>query len=403
MSKPWEDWIPGVLSKNQVQLLCSEGYLKEVDNWDHRDKKNPIGHSAVDLTLTNEGYEMISGSVKPFGDRYLHQICEDGLAKKLPKPNNGIYKLERCKTYLFKLKEKIELGEHTLKAKIYGRATAKSTIGRVDVLARLIVDGMNVYEGFDPEGLKKGSGEMYLEITPMAFEVRVKEGTQISQLRLFRGKPENAEIKGEEVHEPLLHSKDSDINGSLSVQLQPVKIRGQKVSAFCAKPNDEYQKPIDLWKRKKYDPCKYWKFLNCDKNGRLKIDKNKFYLLRSKEMISLPDNVAIYCRAIDEAIGEMRIHYAGFVHPFFGTGRDTDDSPGTCLIFEVRGHDVDVSLKDGEKMARLIFYRLSRSCKRGKSSYNEQTLQLSKIFDDWPDEIEVGTDGNVKKAGVGAT
>ena len=64
---------------------------------------------------------------------------------------------------------------------------------------------------------------------------------------------------------------------------------------------------------------------------------------------------------------------------------------------------MDVSLIDGEKMASLIFYRISRPCKRGKSSYNEQTLQLSKIFDDWPDEMEVGTDENVKKAGVGAT
>jgi len=403
MDKPWKGWIPGVLSKEQVQELCSNGYLKRVDNWNKRGKKNPIGHSAIDLTLTDEGYEVISGSVKPFGALYLHQICEDGLAKKLPRPSNGIYTLEHRKTYLFRLKEEIEFGEHSLNAQIYGRATAKSTIGRVDVLARLIVDGMDVYEGFDPDGLKKGSGEMYLEITPMTFNVRVKAGISLSQLRLFRGRPEDSEIRGKEVYEPLLHSNGSDIDGSLSVELKPIEISGHKVSAFCAKPKDKNQKPIDLWKSKKYDPCEYWKFLNSDKNGRLKIDTNNFYLLRSKEMISLPDNVAIYCRAIDEAIGEMRIHYAGFVHPFFGTGKDTDDSPGTCLIFEVRGHDVDVSLKDGEKMARLIFYRLSRPCKRGKSSYNEQTLQLSKIFDDWPDEMEVGTDENVKKAGVGAT
>ena len=403
MSKPWEDWIPGVLSKNQVQLLCSEGCLKGVDNWKKRGKKNPIGHSAIDLTLTDEGYEMVSGSVKPFGAHYLHQIRKDGLATKIPKPSNGIYTLEHPKTYLFKLKEEIEFGEYVSKAQIYGQATAKSTIGRVDVLARLIVDGMDVYEGFDPDGLTKGSGEMYLEITPITFNVRVKAGISLSQLRLFRGRPEDSEIRGKEVYEPLLHSNGSNIDGSLSVELKPIEISDHKVSAFCAKPKDKNQKPIDLWKSKKHDPCKYWKFLNRDKNGRLKIDTNNFYLLRSKEMISLPDNVAVYCRAIDEAIGEMRIHYAGFVHPFFGTGRDTDDSPGTCLIFEVRGHNVDVSLKDGEKMAKLIFYRLSRPCKGGKSSYNEQTLQLSKIFDDWPDEMEVGTDGNVKKTGVGAT
>ncbi|MBN1804409.1 MAG: 2'-deoxycytidine 5'-triphosphate deaminase [Sedimentisphaerales bacterium] len=395
--EPWKGWIPGVLSKEQVQELCSIDCLKGVDNWKSKGKKNPIGHSAIDLTLTNEGYEMTSGSVKPFGPHYMHRICKSGLVTKIPKPRNGIYTLEHRKTYLFKLKEKIEFCGHASNAQIYGQATAKSTIGRVDVLARLIVDGMDVYESFDPDGLEKSSGEMYLEITPMTFDVRVKAGISLSQLRLFRGHPEDSQIRGKEVYEPLLHSNGSEIDGSLSVELKPVKISGHEVSAFFAESEDKNQKPIDLWKEKKYDPCKYWKFLKSDKNDRITIDTKNFYLLRSKEMISLPDNVAVYCRAIDEAIGEMRIHYAGFVHPFFGTGRDTDDSPGTCLIFEVRGHDVDVSLKDGEKMAKLIFYRLSRPCKKGKSSYNEQTLKLSKIFANWPEKIKVEDDGSVKK------
>lgn len=57
-------------------------------------------------------------------------------------------------------------------------------------------------------------------------------------------------------------------------------------------------------------------------------------------------------------------------------------------------------MKDGEKMARLIFYRMSEACERGTISYNEQTLQLSKIFAAWPDEIEVGEDGSVKRSEV---
>ena len=56
-------------------------------------------------------------------------------------------------------------------------APAKSTVGRVDVLARLIVDGMRTYEIFNPIGLKKGLGEMYLEITPITFDVKVKPDT----------------------------------------------------------------------------------------------------------------------------------------------------------------------------------------------------------------------------------
>ncbi len=79
----------------------------------------------------------------------------------------------------------------------------------------------------------------------------------------------------------------------------------------------------------------------------------------------------------------MRIHYAGFVHPFFGRNRK-DNTIGTPLIFEVRGHDVEVALTHGEKMARLTFYRMSEDCvKEEPSNYDSQTLELSKFFAPW--------------------
>ncbi len=135
--------------------------------------------------------------------------------------------------------------------------------------------------------------------------------------------------------------------------------------------------------KRSLSPCKYWRFLRKDEHNRLKIGKGNFYIMRSKERISLPGGIAVYCRAMDETIGEMRIHYAGFVHPFFGKNRK-DKEDGTPLIFEVRGHDVDVSLRHEEKMANLTFYRMSQDCKepqdRKPTSYTGQELKLSKIF-----------------------
>ena len=109
----------------------------------------------------------------------------------------------------------------------------------------------------------------------------------------------------------------------------------------------ESDQPIDLWtKETRPDPSKYWKFWPIDgkkTNGkkRLKITKGDFYILRSMEKIALPSGIAVYCRAMDESFGEMRIHYAGFVHPFFGQDRK-DSKQGTPLIFEVRCHNIDV-------------------------------------------------------------
>jgi len=403
MSGPWSDWIPGALSEKQLKLLCKDGYITDVVGYED-DKNGPIDHSAIDLTLSSQVYQMAKGSVKPFGDRYEHGIKSQQLAEQLDPDEDGAYVLKRTKTYLFKLRERIRF---KYDAKIHGQATAKSTIGRMDVLARLIVDGMDCYESFDPVGLGRGSGEMYLEITPMTFNVRVKEGIKLSQLRLFRGNPADSEIRGEDVFEPLLHRDDGQmIDGSLSVNLEETDIQGHSVCAFWANRADEDDEPIDLWAHaegQKPLPCKFWRFLSSDNKKRVRIEKDHFYIMRSKERISLPGSVAVYCRASDETIGEMRIHYAGFVHPHFGRDRE-DSQKGTPLIFEVRGHDVDVSLKDGEKMAQLIFYRMSEPAEHQeqdrfqeeKDPYNNQILRLSKIFSDWPSKIKVSSDGAVK-------
>jgi len=189
----------------------------------------------------------------------------------------------------------------------------------------------------------------------------------------------------------------------LSVDLSPVKISGCEVSAFSAplqNPNDGAV--IDLWSKPEEErpkPWDHWKFEITDENKRLRILKDRFYIIRSREKIHLPQGIAVYCRASDETIGEMRIHYAGFVHPFFGKERD-DQGRGTPLIFEVRGHDIDVSLMNHEKMARLEFYRMSEDAQketnRGKSDlYASQSLQLSKFFGSWPKEATRAADGTV--------
>ncbi|MFC1562843.1 2'-deoxycytidine 5'-triphosphate deaminase domain-containing protein [candidate division KSB1 bacterium] len=376
-NEPWKDWIPGVLSENQIVELCENNNIFNVENPKDKIGKE-IDNSAIDLHLDDVGYKMIDGAVKPFDISYSDMSYEKYIiTKKLAKlctlDNNKEFHLEAKYTYLFKLKEKLK----DLKdSSIFGQATAKSTIGRVDVLARLIVDGMDRYEYFDPSKLAKSTVNLYIEVTPMTFPVIVNEGTSLSQLRLFYGKPENVEIKGEELYETVFNSNEAD--GSLSVDLDNVKIddSNEEGCAFYTINNED---PIKLWEREEYDPKKYWQLETKDKKKeRLIIEKDKFYIIRSKEKISLPPGIAVYCHATDETIGEMRIHYAGFVHPYFGM-----KNKGTPLIFEIRGHDVNVSLRDGEKMAILTFYRMSKDSIREEDSYGTQNLKLSNIFKKW--------------------
>lgn len=183
-------------------------------------------------------------------------------------------------------------------------------------------------------------------------------------------------------------------------------IGGIKVAAFSAigvkGGNEDY---IPVWGKEHSDSVKYWKCISSEyikDENRFTIEPNEFYILRSKERISLPKGVAVYCKAMDETLGEMRIHYAGFAHPFFGMDRD-DDKEGTPLIFEVRGHNVKVNLTDGEKLARLVFYRMSEDCveppKQNKMEeqkiYNNQELTLSKFFTRWQENLVRNADNTV--------
>jgi len=371
------DYIPGVLSRAQLRTLCDAGWIQNVGH------DSQIDYSSIDLTLSNEAYTMVKGSVKPFGDSYEHfLLSEKDAAQPKQADEDGCFTLSAKNTYVFKLQQ--QLGPAVRDFELYGQATAKSSVGRVDVLARLIVDGMDTYETFDRKGVSKGNGHMYLEITPITFPVRVKPGTPLSQLRIFYGNPDDVRIRGKEIFSSVLIGGAED--GSLTVNLSPAAVGHDEGCAFRAEMNKETE-PVCLWKCEKLpDPKKYWAVDRADRVGTkdyLRITKERFYILSSQEKIALPGGIAVYCRAIDETIGEMRIHYAGFVHPFFGRNRK-DGTIGTPLIFEVRGHDVEVALTHGEKMARLTFYRMSADCmKEEPSNYDSQTLELSKFFAPW--------------------
>jgi len=389
-SRPWDSWLPGVLAKAQVQELRTADYITDA-------REEAIDPSAIDLTLTDKAWVFTEGSVKPDGRHsYVRRLEQDGLLRPLSLERDNTYLLRRRRTYLFRMAERLQRTSELAAAQFYGQATAKSSIGRLDVLARLVVDGMEGYEGFDPEGLARGTGELYLEVTPLTFHMRAKPGISLSQLRLFYGPPSDAEVRGANVWHTVIRVPDDALasRGSLSLDLSPDEIGGLKVAAFCARKGVE--DPISLWMdTPPPDPCAYWRAVPASPLRRFVIPEGEFFIFRSKERLWLPPGVAIYCRATDETIGEMRIHYAGFVHPYFGSGRK-DHRIGTPLIFEVRGHDFPVNLRDGEQMARITLYRMSRDAEDATPAYTDQELQLSKFFGAWPEQLRLLHDNTVE-------
>jgi len=182
--------LPGVLSTKQIIELSKSGHILGIPDSYVQKYDN---ESALDLHLGNVIYSM-KGSYKGTNEApYLPILQKFGNIESL---NTTGIKLETGKTYVIPLMESIKLAKSTA---LYGIATGKSSIGRLDVLCRLISDYSNSYDQLpDVEAHKRFDDNieinLYVEITPLTFAIKVYPGISMNQIRLFKGKPEYSEI-----------------------------------------------------------------------------------------------------------------------------------------------------------------------------------------------------------------
>jgi len=123
---PWEKghWLPGVLSKNHVKELIDGAYIDKVTNF-----LETADYSSIDLTLSDVGFRMICGSIKPCGapaQPYKSFLNNEKYAEKLTMDAKGCFNLKASQCYVFYLKE--ILTPKLSGSNIYGMATAKSSV-----------------------------------------------------------------------------------------------------------------------------------------------------------------------------------------------------------------------------------------------------------------------------------
>jgi dCTP deaminase len=117
---------------------------------------------------------------------------------------------------------------------------------------------------------------------------------------------------------------------------------------------------------------------------RLILEPEEFYLLLSREAVSIPPALAAEMSAYDPTAGELRTHYAGFFDPGFGF-RVAGWPDGSRATLEVRAHDVAFMIEHGQRICKLVFERLIEETDLlyGEgigSTYQHQRLTLSKHF-----------------------
>ncbi|MCA1679037.1 MAG: 2'-deoxycytidine 5'-triphosphate deaminase, partial [Actinobacteria bacterium] len=285
--------------------------------------------------------------------------------------------LDRNRPYLIPLLEKLDLPPD-----VRGKANPKSSTGRLDVFTRLITDGGDRFDEVRP-GYR---GDLYLEVVPRSFAVKVQRHMSLNQLRLTVGEARVLDAELREVHTrtPLLYSGEDVIPVAglpvsdglfLSVDLSGPRDR---IVGFRARHNSLR---LDMSQEHHYWWRDFWEPVYPERGGRIVLDPEMFYLLLSAEGVRIPPDYAAEMMAYDPTAGELRTHYAGFFDPGFGWG-----SPGgSKAALEVRAHDVGFMLEHGQAICKLAYERMLSPPDRlyGEeigSHYQAQATMLSKHF-----------------------
>lgn len=278
--------------------------------------------------------------------------------------------LEKGCVYLVPLMERL-----ALPPEIEGVANAKSSTGRLDLLTRTICDGGTEFDHVPPGY----HGPLWAEICPRSFSVLVRPGMRLNQLRLREGDARlpDAELRALHAREPLVHDAEASIDEGLAFS---VDLSGPGRAGWRAKPHAGV---IDLGRLGHYAPRDFWEEVIPD-GRRIVLDPGAFYILMSREAVSIPPDHAAEMAPYLAMVGEFRVHYAGFFDPGFGHGPSGRGSRG---VLEVRCHEAPFALEHGQVVGRLIFERMEQTPDhlygaQIASNYQGQGLKLSKHFRD---------------------
>ncbi len=285
--------------------------------------------------------------------------------------------LERGCVYIVKLQEAL-----FLPADLSATANPKSSTGRLDIFTRLITDGAGEFEAVE-NGYE---GPLYAEISPRTFSVLVRAGSRLSQLRLRRGPAMISDNAMQQLQETtgLVHGSETpDIRDGvgLSVNLLP-----DEKSGMIGWRARKHAGLIDIDAPHSCAVNAFWERLTETDlvAGGLVLNPDEFYILASREFVTVPHGYAAEMRAYDTRVGEFRAHYAGFFDP--GFGMEELGAGQTRAVLEVRSHDVPFLIEQGQTVCRLVYEPMAErpvalyGDASLTSNYQSQGLRLAKHF-----------------------
>jgi len=323
--------------------------------------------ASLDLRLGPVAYRVRASFLAGKGRPVLDRLAEFTM-HKIDLTAGAV--LEKNCVYLIPLAERL-----ALPAGITAVANAKSSSGRLDLLTRTITDGGIEFDRI-PEGY---TGPLYAEVCPRSFSVLVRAGQRLNQIRFRQGQAvlDDADLTALHAADPLVSGEAVISEGlGFSVDLQPAS--GTLVG-YRAKPHAGV---VDLDRIGHYPASDFWEELHA-RNGQIILDPGAFYILVSREAVTIPPDYAAEMAPYLAMVGEFRVHYAGFFDP--GFGHSAAGGSGSRGVLEVRCHEAPFVLEHGQVVGRLVYERMSERPETLygmgiQSNYQGQGLKLAKQF-----------------------
>ena len=385
----------GILPVQKLKILRDLGILDSHPDYPIDD--NQFQPNSLDLRLGEVAYR-VRCSFLPENETVEQKL--EKLEQYSFSIKDGAVLEENC-VYIIPLLERLNLpkshystqngvADHSEEVKLFspenlsGKANPKSSTGRLDVFTRVITDYSHRFEEITP-GYQ---GQLYLEVVPKSFSIKVRTGQRLNQLRIRHGLEIVPDQDLLRIHasDPLLFDENIKPVSMQQIKVNKglfmsVQLKGKKgeIIGYKAKKHNNY---IDLENLNYYEADEFWEPIYASSESTFILEPEAFYIFASKERIRIPAKLACEMMAYDTGSGELRTHYAGFFDSGFG---GSIDDKGARAVLEVRSHDVPFMIEDGQTLFSMQFEPNTELPdfvygEEIDSNYQGQGLKLGKHF-----------------------
>ena len=361
----------GALPYQELIALQEAGFLSGFEP----DSFQP---ASVDASITGEIYRLLGGILPYYGENIRDLLKWSSLFRQ-----DSSKPLEAGESYLCKVKEGVRLPKE-----IYSYSNPKSSAGRNDIQVRLLADGVPRFDSV-PAGFE---GELWVLVSSKHFPLKLSEGDRVTQLRIFDRNTRFDETEMRIVYgkHSLLYRPDgrplrydelkiSDNDGSLILTLD---LETSDIVGYEAKPVG--QTPVLAFSQKGHRVENFWQPIERPGSGIVVLKQGRFYIFYTLERPIVPIEFAAEMVPMDERSGEFRSHYAGFIDPGWGCGRERSEK-GWPLVLEVRPFDDNLIIRHNQPICKLKYERVRQEPEKvyGETGSNytfQRGAMLSKHF-----------------------